>query len=1146
MKPAAGAASALLVGGSTAHRLAAASSWLDDALTAKFPGECPLVLADSRGAADDFIALHCRPKRTVRGAFGVRRTTPRRLAADVAIWALARADAAPVTGLGLEALAARAVDRQSRAGGLDYFAPVAETPGFPRAVAKTLQELRFHGVDGDKLRRHAERPTTDATRAARLRDLAGLLAAWSTLLEENRLADPPAVFESAVTCLDTGDSPVPPGPLLLLDVAPESPLETRFLKALAERCPMTLATGVEGDSESIQRLEEALGVNAEPVPEPRSEEPDGAQPTDALKRLRRQIFSGLDDDIGETAQDAPDDPLDAPSEDASVAFFGAPGEHREAAEIARRLLQLAEGGTHFDACAVALRDPESYLPLLEEAFARAEVPFRATRGTRRPDPAGRAFLALLRCAAERLSASRFAEYMSLGELPPVDDSGAPPPVDVPWVTPQGDQLVLSSLLSPTTESPAAELGDQGPAAKTSSPEDNPGATSDGPIIAGGLRTPRRWERLLVDAAVIEGKDRWRRRLDGIRSERRLQLRRAETDAVGRRRLEKELGELEALQRFALPLIEALDDLPEAAPWRRWLECLESLAARAVRAPGRILEVLAELRPMGDIGPVGLGEVQRVLEPRLNSLRGEPSGRRFGHVSVLGLSELRGRAFDYVFLPGLAEGIFPRRPGEDPLLPDADRRDLLADLPTRPRRVLRERRLLRTATAAAKRSLAFSYPSLDALQGRARVPSFYALDLLRAAEGRFPDLGRIERRAAAAAAGRLGWPAPRRPEQAIDDAEFDLSTLLELTDQAEPAKGSARYLLEMNPRLRRSLRNRYARWTSRRFSAADGLVVDGPSDLLAGHRLDARSYSPTALQQFAVCPYKFHLYAVLRLRPRETAERLEQLDPLTRGALFHEVVFQLFGALRERRLLPFKAERLDTLIELADDTLDAVAGRYAEELAPAIGRVYRSEVEALRLDLRGWIRAVIEEGDDFTPSRFELAFGLPADGGHDPASRREPVVISGDRRLRGSIDLVEIDDGRGLVRVTDFKTGRARRAPRQFRLGGGEVLQPLLYGLAAEQLLEEQVVAGRLFFSTRRGDFKTLDIALDDEGRDAVDVVLDAVDRAVAASFLPAAPRRDGCRYCDYRRICGPAEERRVARKRPDDRLGGLHTVRGLP
>src|SRR4029450_13822938 len=47
----------------------------------------------------------------------------------------------------------------------------------------------------------------------------------------------------------------------------------------------------------------------------------------------------------------------------------------------------------------------------------AKVPGWFSRGTRRPLPAGRAFLALLACASERLSASRFAEYLSFAQVP---------------------------------------------------------------------------------------------------------------------------------------------------------------------------------------------------------------------------------------------------------------------------------------------------------------------------------------------------------------------------------------------------------------------------------------------------------------------------------------------------------------------------------------------------------------------------------------------------------------------------------------------------------------------------------------------------------------------------------------------------------
>src|SRR5207253_5021980 len=63
------------------------------------------------------------------------------------------------------------------------------------------------------------------------------------------------------------------------------------------------------------------------------------------------------------------------------------------------------------------------------------IPAHFASGTQQPNPAGRAFLALLACAADGLSARRFAEYLSLGEVPQAV-SGAPP--DAP---PSGDRWV---------------------------------------------------------------------------------------------------------------------------------------------------------------------------------------------------------------------------------------------------------------------------------------------------------------------------------------------------------------------------------------------------------------------------------------------------------------------------------------------------------------------------------------------------------------------------------------------------------------------------------------------------------------------------------------------------------------------------------
>src|SRR5690606_24456297 len=98
----------------------------------------------------------------------------------------------------------------------------------------------------------------------------------------------------------------------------------------------------------------------------------------------------------------------------------APGEGRECVEIARRILAEVRDGIRFDEIAVLLRAPQRYVGLLEHAFRRAGIEAYFDRGTERPHPAGRAFLAILACKCEKLSARRFAEYLSLAQVPQLD------------------------------------------------------------------------------------------------------------------------------------------------------------------------------------------------------------------------------------------------------------------------------------------------------------------------------------------------------------------------------------------------------------------------------------------------------------------------------------------------------------------------------------------------------------------------------------------------------------------------------------------------------------------------------------------------------------------------------------------------------
>src|SRR5258708_13607653 len=77
---------------------------------------------------------------------GLHRFSLPQLAARLAAPILAAEERAPATYLGSEAVAARATFDALKDGGLSYFGPVARTPGFPRPLAPTVQELRLAAV----------------------------------------------------------------------------------------------------------------------------------------------------------------------------------------------------------------------------------------------------------------------------------------------------------------------------------------------------------------------------------------------------------------------------------------------------------------------------------------------------------------------------------------------------------------------------------------------------------------------------------------------------------------------------------------------------------------------------------------------------------------------------------------------------------------------------------------------------------------------------------------------------------------------------------------------------------------------------------------------------------------------------------------
>ena len=1142
----------ILTGPAAAARLDAAADYLRRELRGS-PAPEVLLVGQTRAAADELA----RDLAMEAGAlFGLHRFGLRQLAWRVAQIELARRGQAPASPLAAEAVATHAAFEELAGRRLNYLHPIAKFRTFGRTLAATLRDLRHAGVDPD-----AAKATGGSGP-----DVARLAGRYDALMAAAGLVDDAALFRVAAGVAEGEDATTTGlplgGALLLLDVAVPDQATYDLISAIVRRAASVLVTVPTGDDRTLPALRRLPGAEMVDAPDAAREAGSGAAARDPLDRVRRHLFA---------AGDPPPADDDSPDAD-TLTFFSAPGESREAMEIARAIVREAARGVRFDEMAVVIRSPGVYAALVETALARAGVDAYFSRGTRAPHPAGRAFLALLTCALENLSARRFSEYLSLGQVPRLDSAGAPaaggerwtPPDSAPEMAPQTAQPPLIDAEDEAAGASARAHVD--PAASGHASGQETADSDDTPVVGGTLRAPYRWDELLVDSAVVGGRDRWERRLDGLGADlsaRLAELRSDEPESPRIRRIEHQIQNLSHLREFALPVIDRLAAFPQSAPWGEWLDHLEALAPMVLKDPDDVLAVLGDLRPMANVGPAPLGDVRDVLTDRLTDLQRNPPRRRYGRVFVGGPDQLRGRRFRVVFVPGLAERVFPHRHRQDPLLLDRHRTalndagananseandnpaandrpggngdPLRIGLPSRHDLNQGEKLLLQVTLGAATERIWVSYPRLEASKGRPRVPSFYALDIERARTGRIPDFREVERKASRQVTARLAWPAPPDPDLAIDDTEHDLAVLHDLFRQPTNAiTGRARYLFHLNGGLQRSLIGRWARW-QKGWSRHDGLyaVGDATRAMLAEQRLDRRAYSCSGLQRFAVCPYQFFLGSVARIHPfEEIPTPIEQLDPLTRGSIFHEVQAEFTRALQKQKALPVTRARIAHAEEEIDRILDDVAARRKDELVPAIERVWRDEIEAMRTDLKGWLRRVADEEGKWIPLHAEFAFGFPSGPDFDAESVPEPATLDGRWLLHGVVDQIEAParpSEKGELRVTDHKTGK-NRTKSGMVVNGGETLQPVLYGLAVEQALGRPVSESQLFFATSAGRYQHRMVRLDKPARRQGIEVLEVIDRAIETGVLVPAPRDGACDWCDFRPVCGPWEERRLEKK----------------
>ena len=310
----------------------------------------------------------------------------------------------------------------------------------------------------------------------------------------------------------------------------------------------------------------------------------------------------------------------------------------------------------------------------------------------------------------------------------------------------------------------------------------------------------------------------------------------------------DLTKVGSLIRSALGRLQQLDPLGAELSWEEWVELFRQV----------------------------LEETSIPIEEHLHQ-----------GVQVLDAMAARGRIVRALFVLGMNEKVFPRYVREDPFLRDRQRVVLESTLGYKIDEKLagheEELLLFELLTRSATNRLYLSYQRADET-GRVMAPSSFIAMALR--DSRF--------------VGKPEETVPRRLTQRISEQP----SIQDLLPAEELALGCVLQGHDALPVLDAIGRDR--------LLFEEGLatltIIEretpelGPFDGMVGEQVPAssgpveRSFSPTALERYATCPFQYFAEKVLRLKP---VRRLQQdhLPPLMLGTLVHQSLRLTYERLR---------------------------------------------------------------------------------------------------------------------------------------------------------------------------------------------------------------------------------------------------------
>ena len=563
---------------------------------------------------------------------------------------------------------------------------------------------------------------------------------------------------------------------------------------------------------------------------------------------------------------------------------------------------------------------------------------------------------------------------------------------------------------------------------------------------------------------------------------------------------------------------------------------------------RIEELIASLAALQDWGDeYNLHTLQEAVQQGLQAPVAEPGPPVGAGVYIGPPAGIAGADYDAVYMVGMVERQFPPRPPVNPWL---------ADHPAERRREANLERYDFLAAVAAGRQVTLCYPAATA-ERRAAYPSRWLVDAATALHQKHQGSGRRTYDNIHQGNGAAQWLTT------VQSREGGLRRLPEMSGMA-PADIHDYRLMRLLPdrsqlsaradaRMRRALDARQSR-NGNYITEWDGRL---PADAHRISEIGSREHpsSPSSLETWAACPYRYYLSRILGLSALPDADDDDAISALEKGNLVHQILEQFVKQDKKTA-----AE----LLELAEYEFNraeqrGVTGYYLlwemtkTEIRTALETYLDAEAKLLGIAKR-------------VKSEAEVSFGPPGLSG-DPTEIGEVKVTVdglGDVWFRGTID--RLDDMGKAVWVRDFKTGKPDKYRTVKRRDGtistdcsvanGNAMQLPIYLEAARQSAVNIPIFASYCFPLNSPSISDDNVEIYQASDGQVQTFHETLYQVIGsarAGVFPATPDtayRSNCHYCDFNRLC-PTRRRQIWERKgrhdpsvqPFNALGGKAAIK---